>query len=163
MRKCKASAERIAAAVNLPVQTVTEAIAFEENGQRPVRKPPGKRRPSESIQPPFKYVLHRNEIVRLKDQEGRSFASVARVLGISSKTARLAYHGHHAQMMKDAKQDWTQPRRAPYSKLGREKKNEIAAMLRQESKVKAIATQVGCSESTVYRMKSSCSERGTRC
>src|SRR4051794_18519466 len=78
-----------------PYELVVAAFRFVDKGERPVTKPPGRRRPKGAPERVLPSVKYRTEIVRLKDEEGLSFGTIAQKLGISSSTAEDAYSTHH--------------------------------------------------------------------
>ena len=146
------SISNIASAHGMCWEYAKEILEFAKTGVRPKWKS-GKRtgkRTGKTGQT-ADYLRHSGEVARLRDDEKWSFARISKQLGIAKSTVRRAYDYAHRDDVADAVQNGNAPSRGRYNHLGEEVYREIRRRLRKGEEPKAIADQVGCGASTVYR------------
>lgn len=107
----------------------------------------------EPSRPDLKYVVHANEISRLRDEEHLSFPQIAARLSISNSTATRAYDFQHSRLFTEAAHLGRTPKRGRQVILGRCKHEQIVAHLADGKGVPEIARLAGCSTNTVYRTR----------
>lgn len=139
----------IAAKLKIAPLTVADATC-----QRPYEYPNKKRRKTRTDV--RKRVLYRDisvEVARRKDELGQSFGKIAADMRHCVRTIQRAYDYAHPEIMEAAIRCGGPPRRAINSRLGKEKKDRIAEMIRSGARTCNIVLEVGCGRQTVARMR----------
>jgi hypothetical protein len=151
LRDGGASIQSIAAAHGMTWVDAKRIIDFADTGQRPKWKA-GKRTGTGSGKP-GRYKEIASQVAALRDREKLSFPRIAAQLGISKETARRAYDHANVESVREAAEHGEAVRRGSYSHLGGEKMELIRTLLRERRDSAEIAAVVGCSTSTVCRMR----------
>ena len=156
MRDNGASVNSIAAAHGLVWQQVAEALQFADTGERPKWK--GGKRTGAGTK--TKYVQIAEEVATLRESKGMSFAKIAAKLEVGEATVHRAYDYARPDAVRKAAESGEAPRRGSYSHLGEEVHGKIRTMLTAGKKPKEIAAKVGCSTSTVNRIRLKLANKG---
>jgi DNA invertase Pin-like site-specific DNA recombinase len=149
LKKKGASIESIASAHKMSYGYAEAILHFGMTGERPVWKR-GKKTGSGAGA--AKYLHIKEQVVQLRDKK-RSIKKIAKELNVSEQTVRRAYDDARPEAVKEAAENGERPRRGSYSHLGEDKLQEIRTRLAAGEKPPAVAKQVGCGSSTVYRIK----------
>ncbi len=145
-----ASVNTIAAALGETWPTVNQALEFARTGHRPKMKPGGKRTGRGHA---GRKQIDVAEVVRLRDEQQLSFTKIAQRLGISEGTVTRAYDRGKPQAVRDAAERGQKPQRGQDSHLRPEVFERIRVGLNAGLTPERVAENVGCSASTVYRIR----------
>jgi hypothetical protein len=145
-----ASINTIAAALGQTWPTVDQALEFAKTGRRPKTRPAGKRIGEGQSRRPKIDVA---EVVRLRDEQRRSFKKIAQRLGFAENTVVRAYDRGKPQAVQEAAEQGQRPERGRYAHLAPEVFARIRAGLNSDRAAQKIADEVGCEVSTVYRFR----------
>jgi hypothetical protein len=126
-------------------------IDFADTGQRPKWK--AGKRTGKGPGKPGRYKEIASQVAALRDREKLSFPRIAAQLGISKETTRRAYGHANIESVREAAEHGKAVRRGSYSHLGGEKMELIRTLLRERRDSAEIAATVGCSISTVCRVR----------
>lgn len=145
-----ASVQSIASSYGMSWEYANEIMEFAKTGVRPKWKA-GKRTGQGGK--PNKYLEHVDQVVYMKDVKKIPFTKIAKKLKISSHTVRRAYdHAHCDKIRREVEQGQT-PDRGSYTHLGEDVHQKVREMLKEGVDPKSIASEAGCSVSTVKRAK----------
>jgi hypothetical protein len=119
LAKTGSSVENIARIINVPWETVRDAIRFAQTGKRPAprdrsREKKSSRRPKQLP----KKVLISAEVARLRDDEQLPFLQIADRLRVDPSTVTRAYDLAHPELLKAAEKTGRTPVRGGHSRLG---------------------------------------------
>lgn len=145
-----ASVQSIASAYGMSWEYANEIMEFAKTGVRPKWKA-GKRTGQGGK--PTKYLKYVDQVVYMKDVQKIPFTKIAKELKISSHTVRRAYdHGHCDKIRSEVEKGQT-PDRGSYTHLSEDVHQKVREMLKEGVGPKSIASEAGCSISTVKRAK----------
>ncbi|NLF10038.1 MAG: hypothetical protein GX594_18975 [Pirellulaceae bacterium] len=146
-----ASIQTIAHAHGLSREYTRQILEFADSGKRPNWG--SVRRRGTGLGKPAIYPEIADEVVYLREEKKMSFVKIAEKLGVSDNTAHRAYDFARPAGVRKAAEQGTIPWRGRYSHLGEETFQKIRSMLRAGSKPLEIAQELGCSGSTVRRVR----------
>lgn len=142
------SVASIASAHGISWQYASEILQFAKTGERPKWKA-GKRTGTGSSE---KYIEIAEQVVKLRDQRV-SFARIAVSLKVSDATVRRAYDYARPAAVVSAAENSTKVVRGGFKHLPAEKFDTIRQMIADGHANQEIASEVGCSRSTVLRVR----------
>lgn len=143
------SIETLAAVHHMSWQYAKEILHFAQTGERPQWR--SARRTGRGQR--TRYTEIAEEVVDLRDNQKMSFKKIAAKLRVTPGTARRAYDHLRPEAVSAAVERGVAPHRGRYSHLGEEVYERIRQLLRDGNQPPAIAAQVGCGTSTVYRVR----------
>jgi len=149
MKDKGASIESIASAHRISWQYAAEVLHFAETGERPQWL--SGRRTGRGLQ--VKYTAIAEEVASLREKQKMSFKRIVAELGVGAGTVRRAYDFARPEAVREAAERGESPRRGQYSHLGEEVYQKIRELLAKDTPVTVITAEVGCGNSTVYRVR----------
>ena len=145
-----ASVQSIASSYGISWEYANEIMEFAKTGVRPKWKA-GKRTGQGGK--PNKYLEHVDQVVYMKDVQKMPFTKIVKKLRISPHTVRRAYDHAHSDKIRSTVEKGQTPDRGSYSHLGENVYQKVREMLKAGTDLKSIASEAGCSVSTVRRAK----------
>ena len=145
-----ASVQSIASSYGMSWEYAKEIMEFAKTGVRPKWKA-GKRTGQGGK--PNKYLKHVDQVVYMKDVKKIPFTKIAKKLKISSHVVRRAYDYAHCDKIRSEVEQGQTPDRGSYTHLGEDVHQKVREMLKEGVDPKSIASEAGCSVSTVKRAK----------
>jgi len=146
-----ASVQSIANLHGMSWEYADQIIKFAETGERPKwgsGKGGGKGKANRLI---YKDIAP--EVVRMRNVEEKPFEEIADILNVGIATVFRAYDFGCPDAVREAVEAGKMPRRGKSTRLGKQKHDQIRALLQDGKKDAEIATTVGCGKSTVGRVR----------
>ncbi|MGB1126253.1 MAG: helix-turn-helix domain-containing protein, partial [Phycisphaeraceae bacterium] len=151
------SIEMIASRFGMSPHWVATAIKFATTGERPRVRP--SRRNKNYAGKPAKYTVIADDVTRLKAEKMTipkiiDWLARQRDIDVSEATVRRAWDYANPEAVKQAVEVRATPtERAQYRRLSAEKIDQVKQLLAEGRGVAAIAKEVGCGKSTIYRIR----------
>ena len=143
----------IAAALTVGIDTVRAALGKPLPPSKVKPRPKRKRANAGGKRRIAVYKQISPAVVRLRDEEQKTFAAISKTLGVAKATAVRAYDAGRPDLIQAAVDNGEPPRRSSRSRMGRKKLELLQAMLAAKAKTKDIVAKVGCSRNTVARAR----------
>lgn len=137
--------------MRVAIETINDALRFAETGERPSPKRTG-RKARKQTGPP-KYVSIAEDVVRLHDQDQRSFEAIARELGVSVGTVTRAYDHLRPGAVLRAVEQGQKPDHGRYRHLPPDIRTQIRVRLSNGERPAVIAATLERGRSSVYRIQ----------
>jgi DNA invertase Pin-like site-specific DNA recombinase len=144
-----ASPLTIARALGTTREAVQAALEFVSSGADPTSYAGSNLQRWRGTRRPPKYAAMADEVAELREKQGMSFEAIAKKLGTSIETVTHAHDLRHSQAVADAAENGATPSRGNPRHLSEEARKSIRAQLIAGRKRREIASDVGCSISSI--------------